>query len=143
MRLHVVVEEDEAGYFAAEVPALPGCLSEGKTREEAIANVKEAIEGWLEVMEAKQAIDTERTIEVIVGWQNASGCLPEQKWRGSFSEQVGRLPGSLVPTIVKTGFEYTLSIPQHNELSSGLPRKLTRQLISPSKNSTVSNPRHA
>jgi predicted RNase H-like HicB family nuclease len=66
MKFHVVVEEDEAGYFAAEVPALPGCLSEGKTREEAIANVKEAIEGWLEVMEAKQAIDTERTIEVIV-----------------------------------------------------------------------------
>ncbi|MEO7861071.1 MAG: type II toxin-antitoxin system HicB family antitoxin [Nitrospirales bacterium] len=66
MKLHVVVEEDESGYFAAEVPALPGCLSQGKTREEAIATVKEAIEGWLEVMEAKQAIDTERTIEVVV-----------------------------------------------------------------------------
>ena len=55
MKLHVVVEEDEAGYFAAEVPALPGCLSQGKTREEAIANVKEAVEGWLEVMEAKRS----------------------------------------------------------------------------------------
>ena len=66
MKLHVVVEEDEGGYFAAEVPALPGCLSQGKTREEAIANVKEAFEGWLEVMEAKQAIDTDRTIEVVV-----------------------------------------------------------------------------
>jgi predicted RNase H-like HicB family nuclease len=41
MKLHVVVEEDEAGYFVAEVPALPGCLSQGKTRDEAIANVKE------------------------------------------------------------------------------------------------------
>jgi len=66
MKLHVVVEEDEAGYFAAEVPALPGCLSQGKTREEAIANVKEAVEGWLEVMEAKQAVAGRRTIEVVV-----------------------------------------------------------------------------
>jgi predicted RNase H-like HicB family nuclease len=54
MKLHVVVEQDEAGYYAAEVPALPGCLSQGKTREETIANVKEAVKGWLEVMEAKQ-----------------------------------------------------------------------------------------
>ena len=66
MKLHVVVEQDEAGYYAAEVPALPGCLSQGKTREEAIANVKEAIEGWLEVMEAKRAVAGRRTIEVVV-----------------------------------------------------------------------------
>jgi predicted RNase H-like HicB family nuclease len=66
MKLHVVVEEDEAGYYAAEVPALPGCLSQGKTREEAIANVKEAIEGWLEVMDAKCAGDARQTIEVVI-----------------------------------------------------------------------------
>ena len=66
MKLHVVVEEDEAGYYAAEVPALPGCLSQGKTREEAIANVKQAVEGWLEVMEAKQSVAGRRTIEVVV-----------------------------------------------------------------------------
>lgn len=66
MKLHVVVEQDEAGYFVAEVPALPGCLSQGKTRDEAIGNVKDAIEGWLEVMEAKQKIDVERMVEVVV-----------------------------------------------------------------------------
>jgi len=66
MKLHVVVEQDEAGYFVAEVPALPGCLSQGKTRDEAIANVKDAIEGWLEVMEAKRAVNVERTVEVVV-----------------------------------------------------------------------------
>lgn len=66
MKLHVVVEQDEAGYYAAEVPALPGCLSQGETQEEAIANVKEAIEGWVGVMEAKQAVAGRRTIEVIV-----------------------------------------------------------------------------
>lgn len=66
MKLQVVVEQDEAGYYAAEVPALPGCLSQGMTREEAIANVKEAVEGWFEVMEAKQAVAGRRTIEVVV-----------------------------------------------------------------------------
>ena len=54
MKLHVVVEQDEAGYFVAEVPALPGCLSQGKSHDEAVADVKEAIEGWLEVIETKQ-----------------------------------------------------------------------------------------
>ena len=66
MKLHVVIEKDEAGYFVAEVPALPGCFSQGKTRKEAIANVKEAIEGWLEVMEAKQSFDSARLVEVAV-----------------------------------------------------------------------------
>jgi predicted RNase H-like HicB family nuclease len=31
MKLHVIIEQDEAGYYAAEVPALPGCFSQGKT----------------------------------------------------------------------------------------------------------------
>ncbi len=66
MKLHVIVEQDEDGYYVAEVPALPGCLSQGKTQEEAIANIKEAIEGWLEVMESKQSFDRARVIEVAV-----------------------------------------------------------------------------
>ena len=66
MKLHVVVEQDEAGYFVAEVPALPGCLSQGKTHDEAIANVKDAIEGWFEVMEAKQKVAVDRMVEVVV-----------------------------------------------------------------------------
>jgi predicted RNase H-like HicB family nuclease len=50
----------------AEVPALPGCFSQGKTKEEAITNIKEAIEGWFEVMESKQPIDRTHLIEVAV-----------------------------------------------------------------------------
>ena len=49
MKLHVIIEQDEAGYYVAEVPALPGCLSQGKTYEEAVSNIKEAVEAWLEV----------------------------------------------------------------------------------------------
>ena len=66
MKLHVIIEQDEEGYYVAEVPALPGCLSQGKTHEEAIANIKEAIEGWLEVMESKTSFDPTRLVEVSV-----------------------------------------------------------------------------
>jgi predicted RNase H-like HicB family nuclease len=53
MRLNVVLEPGEDGWFVAEVPALPRCVSQGKTREEAIANAREAIEGWLLVEQDK------------------------------------------------------------------------------------------
>lgn len=66
MKLHVLVEQDEAGYYVAEVPALPGCLSQGKTMKEAIDNIKEAAEGWFEVMESKQKINSKRLVEVVV-----------------------------------------------------------------------------
>lgn len=49
MRLKVIVHPADEGGFWAEVPALPGCVSEGGTMEETLANVKEAAEGWLEV----------------------------------------------------------------------------------------------
>jgi predicted RNase H-like HicB family nuclease len=61
-----MIEQDEAGYYVAEVPALPGCFSQGQTYEEAIANIKEAIQGWLEVMESKQAVDPAQLVEVAV-----------------------------------------------------------------------------
>jgi predicted RNase H-like HicB family nuclease len=66
MKLHAIIEQDEAGYYVAEVPALPGCLSQGKTHEEAVANIKEAIEGWLEVMESKHSFDPASLVEVTV-----------------------------------------------------------------------------
>ena len=66
MKLHVIIEQDEAGYYVAEVPAFPGCLSQGSTRDEVLTNVKEAVEGWLETMEAKTDMDLNRTVEVMV-----------------------------------------------------------------------------
>jgi predicted RNase H-like HicB family nuclease len=66
MKLHVVVEKDEVGYFVAEVPALPGCLSQGKTKKEALANIREAIEGWVEIMESKNPFNRKEADEVVV-----------------------------------------------------------------------------
>jgi len=47
-KLSVVIEQDEDGYFMASCPALKGCWSQGNTEEEALTNIGEAIEGWLE-----------------------------------------------------------------------------------------------
>ena len=49
MKLQVVIHPAEEGGFWAEIPALAGCVSEGKTLEETLLNIKEAAEGWLEV----------------------------------------------------------------------------------------------
>jgi antitoxin HicB len=43
----ITIEKDEDGYFIASCPALQGCHSQGKTKEEAIANIKEAIHGYI------------------------------------------------------------------------------------------------
>lgn len=43
----VIVYSGEDGYYVAECPSLPGCISQGKTREEAITNIKEAIAGYI------------------------------------------------------------------------------------------------
>ncbi|MEE4295586.1 MAG: type II toxin-antitoxin system HicB family antitoxin [Wenzhouxiangella sp.] len=48
MNLRVVLQPSDEGGFTVYVPALPGCISEGETREEALANIREAIELYLE-----------------------------------------------------------------------------------------------
>mgnify|MGYP001572658751 CR=1 FL=1 len=48
MKYRVLIEQDEDGVFVVECPALPGCISQGKTRAEAIENIKDAIEGYIE-----------------------------------------------------------------------------------------------
>jgi len=49
MELKIVLEEQEEGGYTVLVPALPGCISQGDTLEEAIKNIKEAIELYLDV----------------------------------------------------------------------------------------------
>ena len=51
MKLTVMLEPSEEGGFTVLVPALPGCISEGNTREEALKNIREAIELYLEPVE--------------------------------------------------------------------------------------------
>ncbi len=51
MKHRVLIEQDEDGVFVAEVPSLPGCVSQGATRSEALNNVQKAISGYLESLE--------------------------------------------------------------------------------------------
>ena len=52
MKYRVLIEQDEDGVFVAEVPSLPGCISQGDTRAEALANIREAIGVYLESLAA-------------------------------------------------------------------------------------------
>jgi predicted RNase H-like HicB family nuclease len=61
MRLHVVFEKGEDGYWVVECPAIPGCVSQGKTRGEALENIKDAIQACLEV---RRQLGMPPTIEV-------------------------------------------------------------------------------
>lgn len=51
MRYRVLIQQDEDGIYVAEVPSLPGCISQGTTREEAIAQVREAIAAYVESLQ--------------------------------------------------------------------------------------------
>ena len=52
MKYRVLIEQDEDGMFIAEVSSLPGCISQGKTRREVMKNIREAIEVYIESLEA-------------------------------------------------------------------------------------------
>jgi predicted RNase H-like HicB family nuclease len=54
MQLKIILEPSEEGGYTAVVPSLPGCISEGDTREEALENIREAIELFLEPVEDDQ-----------------------------------------------------------------------------------------
>ncbi|MGF1640782.1 MAG: type II toxin-antitoxin system HicB family antitoxin [Rhodospirillales bacterium] len=52
MKYRVTIEQDEDGVYVAEAPALPGCLSQGVTRDDALQNIREAIAVYLESLKA-------------------------------------------------------------------------------------------
>ncbi len=48
MRYRILIEQDEDGIFVVGCPSLPGCVSQGRTRKEAIKNIQDAVKGYLE-----------------------------------------------------------------------------------------------
>jgi predicted RNase H-like HicB family nuclease len=66
MKLVVTLERDESGMVVAECPAIPGCVSQGRTEEEALSNIREAILGCLAVRAEQGLPLTVRTAEVEV-----------------------------------------------------------------------------
>ena len=65
MKFKVLVHEAEEGGFWAEVPALPGCVTEGDTWEELMANIRDAIEGWISAEDSLvEPVARDRVIEI-------------------------------------------------------------------------------
>jgi predicted RNase H-like HicB family nuclease len=62
MKLKIILHPAEEGGFWAEVPGLPGCVSEGDTFAEALANIREAAEGWLEVAAERTPVDSDAQV---------------------------------------------------------------------------------
>jgi predicted RNase H-like HicB family nuclease len=62
MKLKAIIHEAEEGGYWAEVPALPGCVTQGETREELEGNLREAIEAWLAAGEEGFESETEQQI---------------------------------------------------------------------------------
>jgi predicted RNase H-like HicB family nuclease len=66
MKLIVTLERDETGMVVAECPAIPGCISQGKTEDEALANIREAIQACIEARAASGLPLTVATREIEV-----------------------------------------------------------------------------
>ena len=62
MKLKVLLHLAEEGGYWAEVPALPGCVSEGDSFDETLANIREAAEGWLEVSSEQAEADPQAQV---------------------------------------------------------------------------------
>ncbi len=62
----VIIYPGEDGYFVVECPSLPGCISQGATREQAIENIREAIQLYIEVLEEKNRPIPDEKYEAIL-----------------------------------------------------------------------------
>ncbi|UBF24910.1 type II toxin-antitoxin system HicB family antitoxin [Kovacikia minuta CCNUW1] len=67
MKIRAIIHPAEEGGYWAEVPALPGCVTEGETIDEVTANLKDAIEGWLNVANSRNAVKpTDQVVDIAV-----------------------------------------------------------------------------
>ncbi|HVV00734.1 MAG TPA: type II toxin-antitoxin system HicB family antitoxin [Verrucomicrobiae bacterium] len=61
-----IIYPGEDGFWVAECPSLPGCISQGETREQAIANIREAIEGYVQVLQEDQLPISEERFDALL-----------------------------------------------------------------------------
>ena len=62
----VIIFRGEDGYWVAECPSLPGCLSQGKTKEEAVTNIREAIRGYIAALEEDKLAVPEEHFDAVL-----------------------------------------------------------------------------
>ncbi|MEH2191507.1 MAG: type II toxin-antitoxin system HicB family antitoxin [Nostoc sp.] len=66
MKRQVIIYPGENGYWVAECPSLPACISQGKTKEEVVANIKEAIKLYIEVLREESRSIPEDHLETVL-----------------------------------------------------------------------------
>ena len=66
MKLKAIIHKAEEGGYWAEVPALPGCVTQGETLPELHAKIKEAIEGWLSIDDVQEENPNDKIIEIAI-----------------------------------------------------------------------------
>ena len=66
IRYAIVLEQGEDGWVIASAPSLPGCHSQGRTRDEALANIREAIQGCLAVLEEEGEAPPKADLDVAI-----------------------------------------------------------------------------
>jgi len=62
----VIIFRGEDGYWVADCPSLPGCLSQGKTKEETVANIREAIRGYIAALEEDHLVVPEERFDAVL-----------------------------------------------------------------------------
>jgi predicted RNase H-like HicB family nuclease len=83
MRYTVILVPGEDGSVSATVPTMPGCVSQGRGREEALTNVREAIEGWIEAEAEQGRIPVDETPAVVAaGVTEALEIIDEMRQAG-------------------------------------------------------------
>ena len=123
MKLPVTLYVDDDGWFVVSCPTIPGCASQGRTEEEALANIREAIQLCLEVRKEEGLPLTIETREVevpAVAYPRVAGAETIRALARAGS-RVARIRGSH-HFLVRDGSVMSLSIPLHKELAPGLLR---------------------
>ncbi len=62
MKIKAIIHPAEEGAYWAEVPALPGCITQGDTMEEVLTNLKDAIQGWLKVANSSHLVELNQAL---------------------------------------------------------------------------------
>ena len=124
----VTLDRDEDGIWVAECPSIPGCVSQGKTKTEALKNIKEAVALCIEVRAERGLPLTIETRGRSSGLMPALPVMSGRKTVRVFEKlgwEIARQRGSHI-ILVKEGEIATLSIPDHKEIAKGTLRSLIR-----------------
>ena len=129
MRFTVTIDRDEDGAWVVECPAIPGCVSQGPTKDEALENIKDAIKLCLEVRaERGMPLTIEsREVEVtplmpplpVLSGQEVAAVFEKLGW------SVARRRSSHI-IMTRPDHDATLSVPDHKEIAKGTLRSLIR-----------------